>query len=292
METKVTPIFSIVLATHNRPDFLKRALESALSQSLSDFEIIVVDDGSTLDNSHVMSEFELDNIKYIKNEKSLGVSGARNVGIENAKGKYICFLDDDDAFHPAFLERSKEVIEKTDDSIGFTFSGVMKMFSDENGKLIRSEKSDHHTPYSQEEIVNVASRIGASHGFCVKRECIEKVGGFDTNLRKGEDTDFTLKLMDNGFMPTVVPDPLMFLHKHHLPHLSVNDSQRLEICELLLSRYEAFFRRYSMAWVELASFTQSLHQEQGNKERADYYEKLISERGVTRNMALANVGCS
>ena len=94
--------FSIVIPTHNRPGLLGRALKSALANVATDDEIIVIDDGSTLDYDDLLAEFEDDRIHYHKIPNA-GVSAARNRGLDLARQRHVSFLDDDDEWHPGHL---------------------------------------------------------------------------------------------------------------------------------------------------------------------------------------------
>ena len=88
--------FSIIMAAYNAEKEIKRSIESVLEQTFSDYELIVVNDASTDNTKEVVSQF--DKVKLINNEKNIKAGGARNVGLDNAKGEYIIFLDSDDIF--------------------------------------------------------------------------------------------------------------------------------------------------------------------------------------------------
>lgn len=91
-----TPLFSIVCTTFNRPKLLLRAVNSVLRQHFEDFELIIVNDGSTNDTSSVAKTFHDSRIVYLEHTKNKGLNAARNTGIMKAKGKLLAFLDDDD----------------------------------------------------------------------------------------------------------------------------------------------------------------------------------------------------
>ena len=103
--------YSVVIPLHNKEEYIKNTLQSVLKQSLTNFEIVVVDDGST--DSSVQKVFEIDDsrIKVIQKTNG-GVSSARNRGIKDASGDYICFLDADDTWKPDFLETVDSLFEK------------------------------------------------------------------------------------------------------------------------------------------------------------------------------------
>ena len=92
------PFFSIVIPVHNSESYLEKSLNSIINQTFQNFEVLIIDDSSS-DNTVKVIERKIDNLnnfKLIKLSKNLGVAAARNVGIKSARGKYICFLDDDD----------------------------------------------------------------------------------------------------------------------------------------------------------------------------------------------------
>lgn len=114
MELNNLPIVSVIIPTYNRTDFLKLTLESILNQTFKDFEIIVVDDGTPNDDNFFLCQ-TFEKVKYIKIENSGGPAKPRNVGIREAKGKYIAFVDDDDLWLCNKLEKQAAVLENNPD---------------------------------------------------------------------------------------------------------------------------------------------------------------------------------
>lgn len=106
------PRVSVVMATHNGAQYIAEAIQSVLNQTFSDFELIVIDDGSTDNTSEIVSQFLFDNrIKYFY-QKNKGTSAARNKGIEEAKGIYIAFIDQDDIYFPEKIYKTYQYLEK------------------------------------------------------------------------------------------------------------------------------------------------------------------------------------
>lgn len=129
MELNYQPIVSVIIPTYKRTDYLKLTLRSILNQTFKDFEIIVVDDGTPNDeNLFLCHTFE--KVKYIKIENSGGPAKPRNVGIREAKGKYIAFVDDDDLWLPSKLEKQVAVLENNPD---FGLVHCYCQIVDENG---------------------------------------------------------------------------------------------------------------------------------------------------------------
>jgi glycosyltransferase involved in cell wall biosynthesis len=104
------PFFSVILPTYNRAHILTGTIVSVLSQNFSDWELIVVDDGSKDNTKQVVSEIRDDRVRYVYQENAER-SAARNNGIRHARGQYICFLDSDDFFEPIHLETLFENIK-------------------------------------------------------------------------------------------------------------------------------------------------------------------------------------
>ena len=99
------PKVSVIIPTYNRADILPRAVSSALSQTYDDCEIIIVDDCSTDHTRETVSAWSEERIRYIRHAENRRQSGALNTGIDNARGQYVAFLDDDDEWVPTKLER-------------------------------------------------------------------------------------------------------------------------------------------------------------------------------------------
>jgi len=100
---------SVAIATYNRARYIRQAIESVLNQTMTDFEVIVVDDGSTDNTVDVIADYR-DRIRFVRTENG-GPARARNMGMAMARGEYICWLDSDDLFHPAKLAVQVAVLD-------------------------------------------------------------------------------------------------------------------------------------------------------------------------------------
>ena len=104
---------SVIIPTYNRGNLIGNSIKSVLNQTYKNFEVIVVDDGSTDKTKEVVDIFKDERIKYIKLSQNTGASNARNIGIKNSNGKYISFQDSDDIYYPDKLETQfKNIINK------------------------------------------------------------------------------------------------------------------------------------------------------------------------------------
>lgn len=106
------PKISIIVPVYNVQEYLAGCLESILAQTFQDFEVICVDDGSTDESGSIAEEYaQKESRIHVIHQKNKGLSGARNTGLDKAKGKYVAFCDSDDYYHPEFLERMHEALE-------------------------------------------------------------------------------------------------------------------------------------------------------------------------------------
>jgi len=130
MKLSVVPKVSIIIPTYNYAHFITEAIQSVLSQTFQDFEVIVVDDGSTDNTREVLAQFG-NKIRYIYQENR-GLSAARNTGILNSSGQYLCFLDSDDSLLPEKLELQVKLLDsKVDVDLVYTWWYLV----DENGNI-------------------------------------------------------------------------------------------------------------------------------------------------------------
>ncbi|MCK9573928.1 MAG: glycosyltransferase family 2 protein [Candidatus Omnitrophica bacterium] len=187
------PFFSIIIPTYNRKQFLKIALDSVIAQTFDDYEIIVVDDGST-DETREMFEGQApwtqargEKVKYIYQENK-GPAAARNAGIKQAKGEFICLLDSDDRFREDKLKIAYEYIKKYPQ---------YKIFHTEEiwykDGLLLSQKIYHKKPSGSVfgNSVKICS-IGTST-VIIKKAIFTEIGLFDESMLTCEDYEFWLR---------------------------------------------------------------------------------------------------
>jgi len=219
---------SVCIPTYNRKVYLKETLESVLSQNYKDYEILIVDDGSTDGTDRMLKESGFP-VRYYWQENS-GDADARNKLIELARGKYISFLDSDDLLIPNALERMMQVInnEKEDVVVYGSYFNI-----DHDGNIIRICKrklySGNVTKYLFQDI------LIHSCGALVTRKALEKAGGFDTSFKVCSDYDLWLRLsLKYKFIGLADPT---FKRRRHSENLSAR-SVKNRITELkVLERF-------------------------------------------------------
>lgn len=181
---------SVIIPTYNRAHTIGRAILSVLFQTYSDFELIVVHDVSKDGTEEALKKFCDSRVVYIKNETKVGVSAARNMGIQLAKGEYIAFLDDDDEWLPTKLSKQISLLSKLPKSVAVVYTGYNVL--SENGKAIggASQTCEGHIV----DELRKRNCIGATSTAMVRKEAFDNVGGFDEELAYNEDWDMWLRV--------------------------------------------------------------------------------------------------
>jgi len=257
---KVSPIFSIVIPTFNRPRLLERAVASVKRQSFRDFELIVVDDCSKTNYSEEVCEMVGVECTVLRSEKNSRASGARNLGIRSAKGKYISFLDDDDEYEATFLEGTYETLRNTGSDVLMCWCSATCIDYFADRKPLRSERT-FSTQYETDiELFEQLMSIGTGFGVTVKAECFRRIGLFDSSIKTVEDADFFLRVLSSGYMPAVVPGTQVILHNHMAERLTGpdNDDVRAKECHQLLSKYSDFLGHHPRLRAQLRSHLETL----------------------------------
>ncbi|NVM01498.1 MAG: glycosyltransferase [Candidatus Helarchaeota archaeon] len=178
---------SVIIPTYNRFSFLVEAVKSVLSQTFANFELIIVDDGST-DETRRIQEIYRERVKYLFQEKR-GVSSARNKGIINSSGEYICFLDSDDLWKKNKLEIQVNFMDNNRDFL-VCYTGEIWI---RNG--VRVNQMKKHKKYSgmiYDKCLPLC--IISPSSVMMRREIFDKIGFFDENLPICEDYDMWLRI--------------------------------------------------------------------------------------------------
>lgn len=180
---------SVVIPSYNAAAYIVGAVESVLAQTFRDFEILVIDDGST-DNTKKVLEKYGEPVQYIYKSNG-GVSSARNFGIEKARGKYIAFLDADDVWVPKKLEKQIAVLE-ANEKIGLCYAAAEKV--DENLQTIGRIEARAYEDYCEALLLNLNIVAGSCSSAVIRREVAQRTNGFDAKFSTCADWDYWLRL--------------------------------------------------------------------------------------------------
>ncbi|MFN0123216.1 MAG: glycosyltransferase family 2 protein, partial [Blastocatellia bacterium] len=203
MQLGTSPTVSIVICAYNAAPFLSETLESVLAQTYQDYEIIVVNDGSTDHTDQVMTPY-LDRLTYLKQPNS-GPGAARNTAFRHARGRYIALLDSDDQWLPQYLETMLARLQAEPEVDLLYPNAILFGTAQWEGKLFQ-DVCPSSMPVTLEKFLTRECNVFISAVF--KREILEKVGWFDETLRGSEDFDLWLRMLQHGYRFAFLREPL------------------------------------------------------------------------------------
>jgi glycosyltransferase involved in cell wall biosynthesis len=214
-------VFSVVVCTHDRATVLPEAIGSVLAQDYADYELVVVDDGSTDDTRQVVEAYPDPRVRYVYRPNG-GLSAARNTGADAARGRLVTFLDDDDRFTSGALGRIAS-------SLGGDVDRVVSWGArlvDEQGREVELRLPEDQGPAFCD--YRALFKAGT---FAVPRDLYFEVGGFDEALRTSHQTEFALRLLPECRSRDVdvvaIDDPLTVIVRRGAGRRERDDPDRL-----------------------------------------------------------------
>jgi glycosyltransferase involved in cell wall biosynthesis len=231
---KFVPEISVVITCFNYGHYLEGCLNSVFNQTYQDFEIVVVDDGSTDSTREVAEAFMgRPNFRYINQENS-GQARAKNRGIEMARGRYLAFLDADDLWEEEKLAKQIRLFERP--SVGVVYSrahlideaGAPRSLNF-SGKYLQPRSGMVSRWLIFDNFVWFSSAI-------VRKECLERFGGFDETFRMGIDWDLWLRI-STRYEFDFVDEPLLLYRVGHSGQMSENVEVRLKCSDCIMEKF-------------------------------------------------------
>jgi len=273
IETK--PQVSVIIPTYNRSWSIKEAIDSVLAQDYTEFELIVVDDGSTDHTSDVLDSYG-DDIKVLS-QKNKGVSAARNRGIAEASGKFIAFLDSDDLWLPQKLTLQIEFINQTPDALICQTEEVWIR----NGLRVNPKKR-HKKPSGMIFKPSLELCLVSPSAVMIQRSLLDRVGGFDETLPACEDYDLWLRISCR-FPVHLIDAPLIIKRGGHDDQLSRGaglDRFRIKAIEKIIKSGILSDDQYRAAVKTLkkkCDIYAAGCRKRGREEEARYYDSLSNK---------------
>lgn len=233
------PKVSVIIATYERPAMLVRAVESALAQTETDRELIVVDDGSTADVAAALAPYR-SQLTLIRQENG-GLARARNTGLRSARGRFVAFLDDDDIWLPDRLAALLPAIEH-DTAIDVAFGDMA--YLDPDGQRLGDGScfTDRPPPPGavHPEMLFVCNVVPGG-AVLVRFEAIAEVGFFDPSLRTAEDYDLWMRISERGEAAFRRVDRIVAGYTQHPGNISATARARM-LRDVIRVRERAFDR--------------------------------------------------
>jgi len=201
-------LVSVIIPAYNTEKYLSKAVQSVISQSYSNIEIIIVNDGSTDQTQAVAEQLKEKDLRIkLINQENKGLSSARNAGIRLSNGDIVAFLDSDDWWHQRYLEKMVLQLNKSEE-IGISFSRVQ--FADEEGNILPLYTRGHVKNIQRQDFFYM-NPLSCGSNLVIKKMFLHDVGFFDELLKAVEDLDFLYRAASHHFFRIVgIKDYLVY----------------------------------------------------------------------------------
>lgn len=233
-------LVSVVIPCYNHGAYLSEAVDSVLGQSYPHLEIIVVNDGSTdPDTKTLLAHFDRPSCRVLHTDNQ-GLSAARNNGIRQSKGEYVCCLDADDKYHPDYFAKAVSVLDG-DESRQYGAVAAWVRFFGSNTTLWKTvgSNSPGFAPFLQ----GIRNNLQSATMF--RRRCWEEIGGFDESMTRGyEDWDFWLSMLELGYQWFCLEEELIYYRQKERSMVIDADEVRPSLLATLVKKHQKFYREY------------------------------------------------
>jgi len=227
------PLISVIIPLYNKEQFIEATLLSVLNQTFSDYEIIIINDGSTDKSVEVVNSFD-DNRIILYTTKNKGVSHARNFAISKANSDLIALLDGDDQWEPNHLENLYKLYTSFP-HCGLYATAYHKQFF--NGKKMKAHfngvSSDHFGVIEDYFLASIIDSIAWTSAVMIPKNTFENIGDFDEDMRSGQDTDLWVRIAlkkSIAFSAISSANKIILDPQQHLSYSS-NRSDRMKLFE-------------------------------------------------------------
>ena len=230
------PKVSVIIPTYNRAHLLERSIRSVLDQTYQDFELIVVDDGSTDNTEEIVARFGDDRLKYIRRNQSSGSPAApTNTGIKAARGEYMAIQDSDDEWLPGKLEKQMQVFDNASARVGIVYTDMWRISEDGMKKYWHSPRIMPEEGIVYGEALGYRVMCIGTGTLVIKGECFNKAGLFDEKLPMLIDTELLIR-MSRYYYFYHIEEPLV---NYFTTASSISSSREADITarKLILERY-------------------------------------------------------
>jgi glycosyltransferase involved in cell wall biosynthesis len=243
------PKVSVIMAVYNAAQYVGQAIDSILAQTFTNFEFLVVNDGSTDDTYEILYAYDDPRISILTNENNVGLAKSLNRGISKARGEYIARQDADDSSHPERIMQQARYLDEHPE-IGVVGAATRWMDGDDN--LMKIWPLGQDNAEIQKLLISTCPLIHGSTMF--RRQCFEEIGGYDTSMRTGQDYDFWLRISETWDM-TCLRD-VLYTYRWH-PGMASIEHKEEQARHAEIGRARAIQRR--VRYVGLALGQESHH---------------------------------
>jgi len=264
------------MTVYNGEKYLAEAIESILAQTFTDFELIIVDDGSQDRSPEIIREYEQrdDRVRFLWQGRNRGVSFARNRGIDAAGGQYIAFMDSDDVSLPTRLEQQLRFLQESPE-IGV---GVpTKMVNHDMTTTLVSIRTGprQHAPIVLSLFSGAISLMGGN--LMIRRQPLRAVGGFAPDMRHGEEADLFVRLLLQTRIRYANLSQILYIQRWHDSNTS---SQSVPVAAIQRNAYAR--RSLNMLWDEVTDDTLMRFQRMRRKQKLNWSDRRAAKKDLKR----------
>ena len=231
---------SVIIPAYNAERYIREAIDSVLNQTFKDFEIIVIDDGSTDNTSKILESYG-NKIRW-KSQENKGQASAQNEGIKIAKGDYLAYLDADDIYFPKILETQVKYLDKHSDA-GLVYSDYYQIDDKKILKIAKSQPFDYLLLLQN----NYICKSTVMH----RRECLVCANLFDESINGRDDWDMWVRISEK-FKAGYINKPLVKyrVHEDSWTHSLPNEQDNLRYCHIKIIK-KTYKRRGKPFWLKI-----------------------------------------
>jgi len=215
---------TVLMSVFNADRYLRSAIDSILNQSFSDFEFLIINDGSTDNTSHILAACNDPRIRIVNNAHNIGLTKSLNKGLEISRGEYIARMDADDISLPDRFARQISFLGRT---CHIHCVGCYNFIIDENGRKTGEMRWPHGRNANVSAIASSTNPVGHPN-VIYKKDVVMKIGKYNEFYHTCQDLELWFRFYKHGYLTDNVPQHLLMLRKHD-QQISCNNNERILI---------------------------------------------------------------
>lgn len=274
-----TKLVSVIIPTYNRGNLIVRSVNSVLSSTYQNLEVIVVDDGSTDDTSWKISQIKDERLRYIRYDENKGANYARNIGIKNSRGEYIAFNDSDDIWFEEKLDELVKYLQSLDESYGMVYGDIIRFEDGKNGELAPHDTMKRECIRGNIFEYMLSNMFISTQTVLIKREVLNEVGLFDEKLKRLQDWELFLRISKKykvGRVPKVMT--AAYVQKDSI---SKNEKNFVETMLYVIDKYEVA-QRYPSSFSRMIMIARAHAEHADEKDRKELLNRIGSYCSIAR----------
>lgn len=273
LEADASPAVSVILPTYNRAHCIRCSIDSVLNQTFGDFELIVIDDGSTDGTAQIVESYDDPRILYIRSAENRGQTKRLNEGLAIAKAELIAFQDSDDEWLPTKLERQVAAMRACSPDVGIVYTDKWRI---EPGREPFHWKSPHNMPEDgiifDRALDTQVNNIGPQ-SVLIRKRCFDEVGCFDERITKFNDWEMFIRI-SRKFRFFHIPEPLVNYVASPDAMARLGENRAVETVEIIYEKYLPDLKRNPAVLAKRAYWIGSFHMRNGDAAKGRAYLRV------------------